>query len=414
VGNFSNFQKQRLGLWLITFAAIEYFFALFENSTLLTFFLIFFPAILVILLPKIKFIAEAKEIHIYESMFWLFITVPYFHYFFGVLNSFIVFFLTVGFSITSAPFGRGKIKLFGIGTSIVIGLSIYIFTSFTYLSCLFLSLGIIKFLSYDIVKPKNKSSVELSYWNVSLREGWEFIYPFTRKRGPYIKETIGYSWLLFVVEKNNPNIIYRLDVEERKDAWDINSQHYQESSFVKMPGLWYDLERKFSREEDNYIKIHGDISHDTYDAIYEKVTRNLIWKNKIWKNKSRNTATENEQLQVFRGIILEFITDDVESKYKKHKDYEEYLKWDISPLKTDALQTYHLRRIGYHLATKFNDEMTAENAFGYAFKIVDIQIDVGITNLQDAQEELTDILNDYMFCNEGEAKILADHYKIKL
>jgi hypothetical protein len=285
VGNFSNFQKQRLGLWLITFAAIEYFFALFENSTLLTFFLIFFPAILVILLPKIKFIAEAKEIHIYESMFWLFITVPYFHYFFGVLNSFIVFFLTVGFSITSAPFGRGKIKLFGIGTSIVIGLSIYIFTSFTYLSCLFLSLGIIKFLSYDIVKPKNKS---------------------------------------------------------------------------------------------------------------------------------RNTATENEQLQVFRGIILEFITDDVESKYKKHKDYEEYLKWDISPLKTDALQTYHLRRIGYHLATKFNDEMTAENAFGYAFKIVDIQIDVGITNLQDAQEELTDILNDYMFCNEGEAKILADHYKIKL
>jgi len=58
--------------------------------------------------------------------------------------------------------------------------------------------------------------------------------------------------------------------------------------------------------------------------------------------------------------------------------------------------------------------MTAENAFGYAFKIVDIKIDVGITNLQDAQEELTDILNDYMFCNEGNARDLADHYKIKL
>ena len=173
----SDFQKKRFGLWLIIFAAIEYFFALLDNATLLTFFLIFFPAILIILLPKIKFIAEAKDAHVYESMFWLFITVPYFHYFFGILNNFIVFFLTVGFSITSAPFGRGKIKLFGIGASIVIGLSIYIFTSFTYLSCLFLSLGIIKFLSYDIVKPKNKSSVELSYWNVSLREGWEFIYP---------------------------------------------------------------------------------------------------------------------------------------------------------------------------------------------------------------------------------------------
>lgn len=289
MNSLTEFQKKRLGLWLITFASIEYFFALLDNATLLTFFLIFFPAILIILLPKIKFIAEAKEIHIYESMFWLFITVPYFHYFFGVLNNFIVFFLTVGFSITSAPFDNGKIKLFGIVTSIVIGLSIYIFTSFTYLSFLFVSLGIAKFLSYDIVKPKNKSSVELSYWNVSLREGWEFIYPFTRKRGPYIKEKIVYSWLLFIVEKKNPNIIYRLDVEERKDTWDINAQHYQESSFVNMLGLWYDLEKKFSREEDNYIEIHGDISHDAHDEIYEKVTRNLIWKNKL-----QNTSTENE------------------------------------------------------------------------------------------------------------------------
>lgn len=408
MSSLTEFQKKRLGFWLITFAAIEYFFALIDNATLLTFFLIFFPAILIILLPKIKFIAEAKEVYIYECMFWLFITIPYFHYFFGILNNFIVFFLTVVFSITSAPFGGGKIKLFGIVTSIVIGLSIYIFTSFTYLSFLFVSLGIAKFLSYDIVKPKNKSSVELSYWNVSLREGWEFIYPFTRKRGPYIKEKIGYSWLLFIVEKKNPNIIYRLDVEERKGTWDINSQHYQESSFVKMPGLWYDLERKFSREEDNYIKIHGDISHDAYDAIYEKITRNLIWKNKL-----QNTSTEYEDLQILGEIILKDIKK-VESKYKKHKDYEEYLKWDINPLKTDPLQTYHLRRIGYHLATKFNDEMPAEFVFSNAFSIVDEQIDAGIINLQDAQEELTDILNDYMFCNEGNAKDLADHYKIKL
>lgn len=284
MNSLTEFQKKRFGLWLITFASIEYFFALLDNSTLLTFFLIFFPAILVILLPKIKFIAEAKEIHIYESMFWLFITVPYFHYFFGILNNFIVFFLTVGFSITSAPFGRGKIKLFGIGTSIVIGLSIYIFTSFTYLSFLFVSLGMIKFLSYDIVKPKNKS---------------------------------------------------------------------------------------------------------------------------------HNTSTEYEDLQILGRIILQDIKD-VESKYKKHKDYEEFLKWDINPLKTDPLQTYHLRRIGYHLATKFNDEMAAETAFNNAFRIVDEQIDAGITNLQDAQEELTDILNDYMFCNEGGARDLADHYKIKL
>ena len=186
MNSLTEFQKKRFGLWLITFAAIEYF-ALLDNETLLTFFLIFFPAILIILLPKIKFIAEAKEIHIYEVMFWLFITVPYFHYFFGILNNFIVFFLAVCFSITSAPFDNGKIRLFGIGTSIVIGLSIYIFTSFTYLSFIFLSLAGAAFLSYDVVKPKNKSSVELSYWNVSLREGWEFIYPFTRKRGPYIK-----------------------------------------------------------------------------------------------------------------------------------------------------------------------------------------------------------------------------------
>ena len=45
---------------------------------------------------------------------------------------------------------------------------------------------------------------------------------------------------------------------------------------------------------------------------------------------------------------------------------------------------------------------------------LDEKIDAGIINLQDAQEELTDILNDYMFCNEGNAKDLADHYKIKL
>ncbi|MGB1513855.1 MAG: hypothetical protein ACPG8L_03795, partial [Gammaproteobacteria bacterium] len=109
----SDFQKKRLGLWLITFAAIEYFFVLLDNATLLTFFLIFFPAILIILLPKIKFIAEAKDASVYELMFWLFITVPYFHYYFGILNNFIVFFLTVGFSITSAPFDRGKIKIFG-------------------------------------------------------------------------------------------------------------------------------------------------------------------------------------------------------------------------------------------------------------------------------------------------------------
>lgn len=412
MNSLTEFQKKRFGLWLIVFAAIEYF-ALLDNETLLTFFLIFFPAILIILLPKIKFIAEAKKIHIYECMFWLFITVPYFHYFFGILNNFIVFFLAVCFSITSAPFDNGKIRLFGIGTSIVIGLSIYIFTSFTYLSFIFLSLAGAAFLSYDVVKPKNKSSVELSYWNVSLREGWEFIYPFTVKGGPYIYETIVYSWRLFIVEKKNPNIIYRLKVEERKDTWDINSQHYQESSFVKRPGLWYDLERKFSREQDYYIKIHGDISHDAYDAIYEKVTRNLIWKNKISKNKSQKTSTENEELQILGGIILQDIKD-VESKYKKHKDYEEYLKWDINPLKKDALQTYHLRRIGYHLATKFNDEWGAELAFSNAFRIVDEKIDAGITNLQDAQEELTDILNDYMFCNEGNARDLADHYKIKL
>ena len=217
MNSLSEFQKKRLGLWLITFASIEYFFALLDNATLLTFFLIFFPAILIILLPKIKFIAEAKEIHIYESMFWLFITVPYFHYFFGVLNNFIVFFLTVGFSITSAPFDSGKIKLFGIGTSIVIGLSIYIFTSFNYLSFIFLSFAHVWLLPYQVAKPKNKSSVKLSYWSVSLRDGWEFIYPYTRKRRPYTDEKYLRSWLLFIVEKKKPNIIYRLDVEERKE-----------------------------------------------------------------------------------------------------------------------------------------------------------------------------------------------------
>ena len=281
----SDFQKKRLGIWLITFASIEYFFALLDIATLLTFFLLFFPAILIIFLPKIKFIAEAKEIHIYESMFWLFITVPYFHYFFGVLNNFIVFFLTVGFSITSAPFDSGKIKLFGIGTSIVIGLSIYIFTSFNYLSFIFLSLALIWLLPYQVAKPKNKSSVKLSYWTISLKEGWEFIYPYTRKRGPYTNENNLRSWLLFIVEKKKPNIIYRLDIEERKEfsrgnkkyTWDIESQHYQKSSLVKMSGIWHDFTDICEQEIENYIKIHGDISMEAEDAIREKITRNLIW-----------------------------------------------------------------------------------------------------------------------------------------
>ena len=286
MNSLTEFQKKRLGLWLITFASIEYFFALLDNATLLTFFLIFFPAILIILLPKIKFIAEAKDAYVYESMFWLFITVPYFHYFFGILNNFIVFFLTVGFSITQAPFGSGKIKLFSIVTSIVIGLSIYIFTSFTYLSFIFLSLGIIKFLPYDIVKPKlkNKSSVKLRYWTISLREGWEFIYPYTRRWGNWDNDENLRCWQLYILENKNPNIIYRLDVEERLEfseyTWDIESQYYQKSSLVKngTSGNWHDLEKKLDKEVDDYIKIHGDISTDAEDAITERITRNLIWK----------------------------------------------------------------------------------------------------------------------------------------
>ena len=282
----SDFQKKRLGIWLITFASIEYFFALLDVATLLTFFLLFFPAILIIFLPKIKFIAEAKDAHVYEIIFWLFITVPYFHYYFGILNNLIVFFLAVGFSITSAPFGDAKKKLFGIITSIVIGLSIYIFTSFNYLSFIFLSLALIWLLPYQVAKPKNKSSVKLSYWTISLKEGWEFIYPYTRKRGPYTNEKNLRSWLLFIVEKKKPNIIYRLDIEERKEfsrgnkkyTWDIESQHYQKSSFVKISGIWHDFTDICEQEIENYIKIHGDISMEAEDAIREKITRNLIWK----------------------------------------------------------------------------------------------------------------------------------------
>ena len=280
----SDFQKKRLGIWLITFASIEYFFALLDVATLLTFFLLFFPAILIIFLPKIKFIAEAKDAHVYESAFWLFITVPYFHYFFGILNNFVVFFLALGFSITSAPFGDAKKKLFGIITSIVIGLSIYIFTSFNYLSFIFLSFVLIWLLPYRVAKPKNKSSVKLKYWTISLREGWEFIYPYTRRWATWHSDENLRCWQLYILEKKNPNIIYRLDVEERLEssgyAWDIESQYYQKSSLVKngKSGNWHDLEKKLDKEVDEYIKIHGDISTDAEDAIREKITRNLIWK----------------------------------------------------------------------------------------------------------------------------------------
>ena len=284
----SDFQKKRLGIWLITFASIEYFFALLDAATLLTFFLLFFPAILIIFLPKIKFIAEVKDAHVYEFILWLF-TIGYFHHYFGILDNYIVFFLAVGFSITAAPIDNvGKKKLFGIITSIAIGLSLYIFASFNYLSFIFLSFVLIWLLPYRVAKPKNKSSVKLKYWIISLREGWEFIYPYTRRWATWDNDENLRCWQLYILEKKNPNIIYRLDVEERKEfsrgnkkyAWDIESQYYQKSSLVKngTSGNWHDLEKKLDKEVDDYIKIHGDISTDAEDAITERITRNLIWK----------------------------------------------------------------------------------------------------------------------------------------
>lgn len=35
----------------------------------------------------------------------------------------------------------------------------------------------------------------------------------------------------------------------------------------------------------------------------------------------------------------------IESKYKDHKDYDEYLLWDLDPAKENLLDSYHLRRI---------------------------------------------------------------------
>ena len=101
----------------------------------------------------------------------------------------------------------------------------------------------------------------------------------------------------------------------------------------------------------------------------------------------------------------------IESKYQKHKNYDEYLKWDLEPAKENLLDSYHLRRIGYHLCTEFDDKEMAENVFEHAVNVAAYNEDGGV---KDDKEELIDVLNDMTFLDEEAAKSQADLFDVEL
>tara|TARA_Y100001970_G_scaffold148417_1_gene182219 strand:+ start:320 stop:712 length:393 start_codon:yes stop_codon:yes gene_type:complete len=101
----------------------------------------------------------------------------------------------------------------------------------------------------------------------------------------------------------------------------------------------------------------------------------------------------------------------IEAKYKEHKDYEEYLECDINPAKEDVTNTYHLRRIGYHLCTKFNDDDLAEWMFDYA--VIEAAYDEN-GDVKDDKDELIDVLNDMTFLDEDMAKSTADNFDLEI
>tara|TARA_Y100000766_G_scaffold229805_1_gene203451 strand:+ start:325 stop:720 length:396 start_codon:yes stop_codon:yes gene_type:complete len=126
----------------------------------------------------------------------------------------------------------------------------------------------------------------------------------------------------------------------------------------------------------------------------------------------------------FREIIMpieKFIQDnrdyikdlllEVEAKYKEHNDYEESLEWDIKPAKEDVTNTYHLRRIGYHLCTVFNDNDLAYEVFDVA--TIEAAYDES-GDLKDDKDDLIDVLNDMTFLDEDMAKSRADDFDLEI
>ena len=101
----------------------------------------------------------------------------------------------------------------------------------------------------------------------------------------------------------------------------------------------------------------------------------------------------------------------IETKYKDHKDYEEFLKWDISPAKEDLGNTYHLRRIGYHLCTEFKDNDMAEDIFDMA--VIEASFDEN-GDVNDDMEDLIDVLNDMTFLDEDAAKEVARRFDLEI
>ena len=60
------------------------------------------------------------------------------------------------------------------------------------------------------------------------------------------------------------------------------------------------------------------------------------------------------------------LLDKIEKKYKKHKQFNEYLKDDIESAKNDLEYFYHFKRLGYHLIHIFKDEKLSRETFEYA------------------------------------------------
>ena len=117
-----------------------------------------------------------------------------------------------------------------------------------------------------------------------------------------------------------------------------------------------------------------------------------------------------ENFQANRDYIKELLLE-VEAKYKEHEDYEESLEWDINPAKEDVSNTYHLRRIGYHLCTKFNDNDLAYEMFDVA--VIEAAYDEN-GDVKDDKDDLIDVLNDMTFLNEDMAKSKADDYDLEI
>ena len=73
--------------------------------------------------------------------------------------------------------------------------------------------------------------------------------------------------------------------------------------------------------------------------------------------------------------------------------------------------TYHLRRIGYNLCTKFNDNDLAYEMFDTA-AIEAAYNENG--DVKDDKDDLIDVLNDMTFLDEDMAKSQADTYDVEI